>query len=413
MRHLQSVDPTIAFQLWRERTRQDNCLHLEIALNYLSDAVFDAQFVAANGSLAWRATPADAGDAEGPRSVVDTVQQVAARRACRLFGAEYANALPMSGSQAGAVVQHAALRCGDAVLDLSASLGRPTLRISRVNALGHLDPVAGCWIGDRHGYVDCDALAWHLQRAAPQRGPKMVRVTVTADWGPDDWAPLAVVAHRAGAYFAVDLAHFAGPVAAGILQSPVPYADFVSMATNGTLRGPRGGLVLARAGFDAHVERALGAGSGNLVVLAAKAVALHEAFAEPFRRYQRQMLDNVCAMSAALVERGFMTDSHESGQIVVGDLGPPGSAAAALERLAAAHVLADRYRLYRPDEDRIVDAGIGVGVAALTARGLTTGDSAYVGNLIADVLDAPQRGEIVKRARDEVHELCKQFPVGQ
>ncbi|WP_159069008.1 hypothetical protein [Burkholderia metallica] len=409
MRHLQTSDPTIAFQLWRERTRQDNCLHLEIALNYLSEAVFEAQFAAATASLAWRATPVNPGDPDDMRSVVDTVQQVAARRACRLFGAEYANALPMSGSQAGVVVQHATLRCGDAVLDVSASRGRPTLRISRVNALGHLDPLAGCWIGDGRGQIDCAALAWHVQTVAP----RVVRATVTANWGLDDWAPLAVVAHDGGAYFAVDLGHFAGPVAAGILQSPVPYADFVSMATNGTLRGPRGGLVLAQARFEPHVERALVVGNDTLVALAAKAVALHEAFAEPFRRYQRQMLDNVRAMSAVLVERGFRTDSRESGQIVVGGLGPAGGASAALERLAAAHVLADRYRLYRPDEDQIVDAGIGVGVAALTARGLTTRDAAHVAHLIADVLGAPQRDEIVERARDEVHELCRQFPVGQ
>ncbi|PCE21681.1 hypothetical protein [Burkholderia ubonensis] len=409
MRHLQSSDPTIAFQLWLERTRQDNCLHLTIALNYLSEAVFEAQFVAATGCLAWRATPADGREPDDPRSVVDTVQQVATRRACRLFGAEYANALPMSGSQASVVVQHATLRCGDAVLDVSAALGRPTLRISRVNALGHLDQLVGCWIGDGRGHVDCDALAWHVRTVEP----RMVRVTVTADWAPADWAPLAVVAHDAGAYFAVDLAHFAGPVAAGILQSPVPCADFVSMATNGTLRGPRGGLVLAQARFEPLVERACAAGDGNLVALATKAVALHEALAEPFGAYQRRMLDNVHAMSAVLVERGFMTDSRESGQIVVGGLAPRGSAADALERLASAHVLADRYRIYRPDEDQTVDAGIGVGAAALTARGLTAEDSAYVAHLIADVLDAPQRDDIVERARGEVHELCRQFPVGQ
>jgi glycine hydroxymethyltransferase len=407
--HLQSSDPTIAFQLWRERTRQDNCLHLEIALNYLSEAVFEAQFAAATACLAWRTTPADQGDQDDPRSVVDTVQQVAARRACRLFGAEYANVLPMSGSQAGVVVQHATLRCGDAVLDVSASHGRPTLRISRVNPLGHLDPLAGCWIGDGRGHIDCAVLARQVQMVAP----RLVRVTVTANWGPDDWAPLAAVAHDGDAYFAVDLGHFAGPVAAGILQSPAPHADFVSMATNGTLRGPRGGLVLAAARFEPHVERALVVGNGNLVAFAAKAVALHEAFTEPFRRYQRQMLDNVRAMSAVLAERGFATDSRESGQIVVAGVGPPGSASVVLERLAAAHVFADRYRLYRPDEDQVVDAGIGVGVAALTARGLTTGDSAYVAHVIADLLDAPQRDGIVERARDEVHELCRQFPVGQ
>lgn len=409
MTHLETSDPTIAFQLWLEQARQESCLHLSIALNYLSEAAFEAQFAASTGSLAWRATPADGREPDDPRSVVDTVRQVANRRACQLFGAEYANVAPISGSQASVVVQHAALRCGDVLLDVSAALGRPTLRISRVNAIGQLDRLAGGWIGDGGGHVDCDALARHARIAAP----RLIRVTVTAEWEPAEWASFAHIARDAGAYLAADLAHFAGPVAAGMRRSPVPCAHFVSMATNGTLRGPRGGLVLAQARFASLVKRAVGAGDGNLVALATKAVALNEALAEPFRAYQRRMLDNATAMAAVLAERGFATDSRDSGQIVVGAGAPQGSAAGALARLASAHVLADQCRAYRPDADQTVDAGIGVGAAALTARGLTGDESAYVAHLIADVLDAPQREDIVERARGEVQELCRQFPVGQ
>jgi glycine hydroxymethyltransferase len=190
----------------------------------------------------------------------------------------------------------------------------------------------------------------------------------------------------------------------------VPCAHFVSMATNGTLRGPRGGLVLAQARFAPLVERAAAVGCGNLVALAAKAVALHEALAEPFRAYQRRMLDNASAMAAVLVERGFATNSRESGQIVVGDEALHGAAAEALARLASVHVLADLCRVYRPDADQTVDAGIGVGTAALTTRGLTGEESAYLAHLIADMLDVPQREDILERARGEVQELCRQFP---
>ncbi|PLZ01785.1 hypothetical protein CY652_14015 [Burkholderia sp. WAC0059] len=208
MRSLQDCDPTIAFQLWLEQARQDNCLHLTIALNYLSQAAFDARFTAAIGSLGWRATPVDGHKLNHPRSVVDTVRHVASQRACRLFNAEYACVTPVSGLEARAIVQYATLRYGDAIFDLSASCGRSTLRVMRVNAIGQLDCVTGCWIDDGRGQIDRDALACRMRTYTPA----MLRVTATPDWTPVEWDGLAAVANNAGAYFAVDLTHFAARV---------------------------------------------------------------------------------------------------------------------------------------------------------------------------------------------------------
>ncbi|PLZ01881.1 hypothetical protein CY652_14010 [Burkholderia sp. WAC0059] len=204
----------------------------------------------------------------------------------------------------------------------------------------------------------------------------------------------------------------AGPVAAGLRASPVSSAHFVSLATNGTLRGPHGGIVLARAGFASVIDRAAGGANRDLVGLATKAVVLNEALADSFRAYQWLMLDNAGAMADVLRERGFEAVSGDSGQLVVSD-GPPVHVSRSLEQLASAHMFADLCRTYCPDADRSVATGIGVAAAALTARGLTTEESAYVAHVIADVLHAPLQDDIVRRARDEGQELCRQFPVAR
>ena len=406
MNRLRVSDPVIAFQLWREQAQQDASLELTIEANYPSEAVVEAQRIASTSGMSWRASVSYP-ETES-RLVVQTLRRIAALRACKLFGSDYANVVPSSSLQASRYVQYAVLRCGDVVFDVSSVGVRPTLRISTVNPIGQLDPIAGCWVGDSADEIDLGKLALHAHAAKP----RMIRISVTAGWSPVEWAPLARIARRLDAHFVVDLSHFAGPVAAGLRPSPVPFAQFVTLATNGTLRGPRGGLVLANGTYAALLERVIRCGDDSLSAMATKAVALREAQDESFHEYQRQVLANADAVSAVLSQRGFVAHSRESWQVRIERDGESGTSAHWQMLLASGRVVADSWRAYRPDLDRVTECGVGVALAALTARGFTAGEAEQAAHLVADILDTQQRQheKVLDRTRASVQELCRQFP---
>jgi len=408
---LKMADPEIAAAIDREFHREEDGIELIASENYVSKAVLEAQ-----GSVL---TNKYAEGYPGKRyyggcEFVDVAERLAIDRAKQLFGADFANVQPHSGSQANAAVYLALLKAGDSILGMSLDHGGHLTHGAKVNFSGKLFNATQYGIRSDNGEIDYDA----LERQAVEVKPRLIIAGFSAYSRFLDFARFRAIADKVDAYLHVDMAHVAGLVAAGLYPNPVPYADVVTTTTHKTLRGPRGGLILARANdeltkkFNSLVFP--GTQGGPLMhVIAAKAVAFLEALQPDFKEYQQQVVTNARAMCVRLQQRGYRivsggTDNHLL-LIDLSDKKITGKAADAA--LGAAHLTVNKNAVPNDPRPPMVTSGIRVGTPAATTRGFKENEITVVADLIADVLDAEGAAEAIAKAREQVSALCRKFPV--
>ena len=403
-------------ELWTameaERRRQEEHIELIASENYTSPRVLEAQ-----GSVL---TNKYAEGYPGKRyyggcEYVDIAEQLAIDRAKQLFGADYANVQPHSGSQANAAVYMALLQPGDTVLGMSLDHGGHLTHGAKPNFSGKLYNAVQYGVNSE-GYIDYD----ELERLALEHRPKMIIAGFSAYARILDFPRFRAIADQVGAYLMVDMAHVAGLVAAGLYPNPVPLADVVTTTTHKTLRGPRGGLILARANealakkFNALVFP--GNQGGPLMhVIAAKAVAFKEALLPEFTTYQEQVLKNARMMAETLQARGYKvvsggTDNH----LFLLDLSAKGlTGKAADAALGQANITVNKNTVPNDPQSPFVTSGLRIGSPAITTRGFKEDEARQIGNWIADVLDAIGDETVRQRVKEEVKTLCARFPVYQ
>ncbi len=404
-------DPELDAAIQAERRRQEEHLELIASENYASPRVLAAQ-----GSVL---TNKYAEGYPGKRYYggcenVDVAEQLAIDRAKELFGAAYANVQPHSGSQANAAVYLALLQPGDTLLGMSLDHGGHLTHGSKVNFSGKLFRAVQYGLDPQTGEIDYDA----VERLAAEHRPKLVVAGFSAYSRVVDWARFRRIADSVGAWLVVDMAHVAGLVAAGLYPNPVPHADAVTTTTHKTLRGPRGGLILARPHDELHKKFNSmifpGTQGGPLMhVIAAKAVALKEALDPSFRDYQQRVVDNARAMAAELDRRGYRivsggTDNHLFLVDLIGREFTGKDADAALGR---AHITVNKNAVPNDPRPPFVTSGLRIGTPALTTRGFGEPEARQVGGWIADVLDGMGDEGVVDRVRSAVLDICARHPV--
>ena len=406
---ISDIDP----ELWRamraEWQRQEDHVELIASENYVSPQVMRVQ-----GSVL---TNKYAEGYPGKRYYggcehVDVAEQLAIDRARQLFGAEYANVQPHSGSQANAAVYMAMLQPGDTILGMSLAHGGHLTHGASVNFSGKIYKSVAYGLE-----ADTELLDYaQVNELAAQHKPKMLVAGASAYSRVIDWQRLRDIADQHGAYLLVDMAHYAGLIAAGEYPNPVGIAHFVTSTTHKTLRGPRGGLILSSAEFEKPLNSMLfpGIQGGPLMhVIAGKALAFKEAMSPDFKRYQQQVKANARAMAEALTERGLRivsggTDSH----VFLLDLRAKkitGKAAEAV--LGRAHLTVNKNAIPNDPEKPFVTSGIRIGAPAMTTRGFGTDEARQIANLMADVLETPDDEAAITRVAGEVTALCRRFPV--
>ena len=405
---LSVVDPDLAKYVELERVRQDEHIELIASENYTSPAVMEAQ-----GS---QLTNKYAEGYPGKRfyggcEYVDQVEQLAIDRIKKLFGAEYANVQPHSGSQANQAVYFSILKPGDTVMGMNLGHGGHLTHGSPANLSGKLFNIVPYGLNDKEE-IDYD----EMERIAVECKPKLLIGGASAYALRFDWERMAAIAKKVGAYFMVDMAHYSGLIAAGVYPNPVPHADFVTSTTHKTLRGPRGGIILAKAEFEKSLNSYVfpGLQGGPLMhVIAGKAVAFLEALQPEFKTYQAQVLKNASAMAEELAKRGLRiisgrTESH----VFLVDLRPKGlTGKAADAALGLAHITVNKNSIPNDPESPFVTSGIRIGSPAITTRGFKEEEARLVANLIADVLDNPTDEAVIAATKAKVHALTSKFPV--
>jgi glycine hydroxymethyltransferase len=403
-----NVDPELWAAIQNENRRQEDHIELIASENYTSPAVMEAQ-----GS---QLTNKYAEGYPGKRYYggcehVDVVEQLAIDRVKALFGAEYANVQPHSGSQANQGVYVSVLKPGDTILGMSLAHGGHLTHGASVNISGKLYNAIAYGLNDDEE-IDYD----QVQALATAHKPKMIVAGASAYSLVIDWKRFRAIADSVGAYLFVDMAHYAGLVAAGIYPSPVGIADFVTSTTHKTLRGPRGGIILAKAEYEKVLNSAIfpGIQGGPLMhVIAAKAVAFKEAASKEFKEYQIQVVDNARVMSKVLQERGLRivsgrTDSH----VFLVDLQAKNLTGKDAEAaLGLAHITVNKNAIPNDPQKPFVTSGIRIGSPAMTTRGFKELEAEQLAHLIADVLDAPGDEAVIARVAGEVQQLCAKFPV--
>jgi glycine hydroxymethyltransferase len=404
-------DPELARAIKGERQRQEDHVELIASENYASPRVLEAQ-----GSVL---TNKYAEGYPGKRyyggcEYVDVAEQLAIDRAKKLFGADYANVQPHSGSQANAAAYFALVQPGDAILGMSLDHGGHLTHGAKVNFSGKFFKATQYGIKSDTGEIDYD----QVQRLAEENKPKMIIAGFSAYSRVIDWARFAAIAKSVGAYFVVDMAHVAGLVAAGFYPNPIAHADVVTTTTHKTLRGPRGGLILAKANDE--ITKKLnslvfpGTQGGPLMhVIAAKAVALLEALQPEFKEYQRQIQKNARAMAARFAQKGYQivsggTDNHLF-LMSLADRNITGKDADAA--LGRANITVNKNAVPNDPRPPMVTSGLRIGTPASTTRGFKEAEIEQIADFIVEVLDAEGSDAVVERVRPKVLELCRRFPV--
>ncbi|WP_035384886.1 serine hydroxymethyltransferase [Ferriphaselus sp. R-1] len=402
------TDPELWAAMQQEVARQEDHIELIASENYTSPAVMEAQGSQLTNKYA-EGYPAKR--YYGGCEYVDIAEQLAIDRAKALFGAEYANVQPHSGSQANQAVYVSVLKPGDTILGMSLAHGGHLTHGASVNISGKLYNAVQYGLNDKEE-IDYD----EVQRLALEHKPKMIVAGASAYALVIDWKRFRQIADSVGAYLFVDMAHYAGLIAAGYYPNPVGIADFVTTTTHKTLRGPRGGLVLAKAEHEKALNSAIFPqlqGGPLMHVIAAKAVAFKEAGSKEFKAYQKQVIDNARVMAKVLVERGVRivsgrTDSH----VFLVDLqakhltGKDAEAA-----LGKAHITVNKNAIPNDPQKPFVTSGIRIGTPAMTTRGFKELEAEKLAHLIADVLDAPNDEAVLARVAGEVKKLTAAFPV--
>ncbi|MFM9913448.1 MAG: serine hydroxymethyltransferase [Methylophilaceae bacterium] len=405
---LAQLDPAISQAIEDEKIRQEQHIELIASENYTSPAVMEAQ-----GS---QLTNKYAEGYPGKRfyggcEFVDQVEQIAIDRVKQLYGAEYANVQPHSGSQANQAVYFSILKPGDTVMGMNLGHGGHLTHGSPANLSGKLFKIVPYGLNEKEE-IDYD----EMERIAVECQPKLLIGGASAYALRFDWERMAAIAKKVGAYFMVDMAHYSGLIAAGVYPSPVPHADFVTSTTHKTLRGPRGGIVLAKAEFEKSINSNVFPslqGGPLMHVIAGKAVAFAEALKPEFKTYQTQVLKNADTLAKTLAERGLriISGRTESHMFMV-DLRPKnltGKAADAV--LGQAHITVNKNAIPNDPESPFVTSGIRIGSPAITTRGFKEEETKQVAHLLADVLDNPTDEAVIAATKAKVHALTAKFPV--
>lgn len=402
-------------ELWKamqsEVTRQEEHIELIASENYTSQRVMQAQ-----GS---QLTNKYAEGYPGKRYYggcehVDVIEELAIERAKKLFGADYANVQPHSGSQANAAVYMALLQPGDTVLGMDLNHGGHLTHGSPVNFSGKLYNIVSYGV-DAAGKIDYDALA----ELAKSHKPKMIIGGFSAYSGVVDWARMREIADSIGAYLFVDMAHVAGLVATGVYPNPLPHAHVVTTTTHKTLAGPRGGLILAKNGDEAFYKKLNlavfpGSQGGPLMhVIAAKAIAFKEAMEPEFEIYQQQVVKNAKAMVEVFLDRGYKvvsggTENHLFLLNLVNKNLTGKDADAALGR---ANITVNKNSIPNDPQKPFVTSGIRIGTPAITRRGFKETESKQLAGWICNVLDNINDENLIQKTKNQVVEICRRFPV--
>ncbi|HGO7607002.1 TPA: serine hydroxymethyltransferase [Neisseria meningitidis] len=406
---LAQYDPDLAAAIAQEDQRQQDHVELIASENYVSCAVMETQGSQLTNKYA-EGYPSKR--YYGGCEYVDIVEQLAIDRVKKLFGAQYANVQPHSGSQANQAVYASVLKPGDTILGMSLAHGGHLTHGASVNISGKL------YNAVTYGLDENEVLDYaEVERLALEHKPKMIVAGASAYALQIDWAKFREIADKVGAYLFVDMAHYAGLIAGGEYPNPVPFCDFVTTTTHKTLRGPRGGVILCR---DNTHEKALNSsifpslqGGPLMHVIAAKAVAFKEALQPEFKQYAKQVKINAAAMAEELVKRGLrIVSGRTESHVFLVDLQPmkiTGKAAEAA--LGKAHITVNKNAIPNDPEKPFVTSGIRIGSAAMTTRGFNEADARVLANLVADVLSNPEDEANLAKVREQVTALCNKYTV--
>jgi glycine hydroxymethyltransferase len=406
--YLKDTDPEIWEQIVNETNRQEEHIELIASENYTSPAVMEAQGSQltnkyAEGYISKRFY--------GGCEHVDQVEQLCIDRLKQLYGAEYVNVQPHSGSQANQAVYFAVLKPGDTIMGMNLGHGGHLTHGSPANLSGKLFNVVPYGLNEDEE-IDYD----EMEKLAIESKPKLIIGGASAYALRFDWERMSEIAKKVGAYFMVDMAHYSGLIAGKVYPNPVPYADFVTSTTHKSLRGPRGGFIIAKPEFEKIINSFVfpGIQGGPLMhVIAGKATAFLEALKPEFHDYQSQVISNAQAMASQLQTRGYRiisgrTESH----VFLVDLRPKnltGKAADIL--LSKAHITVNKNSIPNDPESPFVTSGIRLGTPAITTRGFVETEAKMVANFIADILDDPNNEANIAKVKEEVSALTSRFPV--
>ncbi|SDY60743.1 serine hydroxymethyltransferase [Nitrosomonas sp. Nm33] len=406
---IESVDPDLWQAIKGEMQRQEDHIELIASENYASPAVLQAQ-----GSVL---TNKYAEGYPGKRyyggcKYVDKVEQLAIDRLKVLFNAEYVNVQPHSGSQANAAVYLSALKPGDTLLGMSLAHGGHLTHGASVNLSGKIFNSVTYGLDPETEEIDYQ----EVERLAHEHRPKMIVAGASSYARIINWKHFRKIADEVGAYLFVDMAHYAGLIAAGFYPNPVGIADFVTSTTHKTLRGPRGGVIMAKQEYEKSLNSAVFPqiqGGPLMHVIAAKAVAFKEAASKEFKDYQEQVIENARVMAKVLQNRGLrivsgQTDCH----MFLVDLRAKNlTGKEAEEALEIAHITVNKNAIPNDPQKPFVTSGIRLGTPAITTRGFKEIEAEQLANLIADVLDSPNDSTVLTRVAQEAQMLCAKYPV--
>ena len=409
MSYVKQQDPKVQEMIELELGRQRNKLEMIASENFVSQAVMEAQGSVLTNKYA-EGYPHKR--YYGGCEYVDMVEELAIERAKQLFGAEHVNVQPHSGSQANFGVYFALLEPGDTIMGMNLSHGGHLTHGSPVNVSGKYFNIIPYGVDAETGRIDYDA----MRKIAQEHKPKMIIGGGSAYSRQIDFKTMADIAHEVGAIFMVDMAHFAGLVAAGLHPNPVEYADVVTTTTHKTLRGPRGGMIMCKEEYAKAIDKSIfpGIQGGPLMhVIAAKAVAFGEALQPEFKEYAKQVIVNAQTLANALQQEGFTivsggTDTH----VLLVDLRTVGLTGKVAEHiLDEVGITCNKNTIPFDPESPFVTSGIRLGTPALTTRGLNAEDMKEIASIIALVLKRPEDTEAQEEAKQRVAKLCKQYPM--
>ena len=408
---IEDFDPELAQAIANENRRQEDHVELIASENYASPRVMEAQ-----GS---QLTNKYAEGYPGKRyyggcEYVDIAEQLAIDRVKKLFGADYANVQPHSGSQANQAVYLALLQPGDTILGMSLAHGGHLTHGAKVNISGKLFNAVQYGV-DAKGLIDYD----EMQRLATEHQPKMLIGGFSAYSQVVDWARMRQIADSVGAIFFVDMAHVAGLVAAGVYPNPLPHAHVVTSTTHKTLRGPRGGIIVASDPSEELAKKLQsivfpGIQGGPLMhVIAAKAVAFKEALEPEFTDYQQQVVRNAQAMADTMIQRGYniVSGGTQNHLFLVDMIGREVTGKDAEAALGKAHITVNKNAVPNDPRSPFVTSGLRIGTPAVTTRGYREPECIALANWICDVLDAPNDSKVIAGVRENVTLQCRKFPV--
>ncbi|MES2669544.1 MAG: serine hydroxymethyltransferase [Pseudomonadota bacterium] len=412
---IEDFDPELAAAIAAENRRQEDHVELIASENYASPRVMEAQ----GSQLTNKYAEGYVGKRYyGGCEYVDVAETLAIERLKQLYGADYANVQPHSGSQANQAVYFALLKPGDTVLGMSLAHGGHLTHGAKANISGKLFNIVSYGVNDA-GMIDYD----EVERIALESKPKMIIGGFSAYSQIVDWARFRAIADKVGAYLFVDMAHVAGLVAAGVYPNPVPHAHVVTSTTHKTLRGPRGGFIICKSNeelekkFQSLVFPGL-QGGPLMHVIAAKAVAFKEALQPEFKTYQQQVVKNAQAMANTIIARGYkiVSGGTQNHLMLVDMIGKEASGKSltgkdAEEALGRAHITVNKNAVPNDPQKPVYTSGLRIGTPAVTTRGYLEADCVALAGWICDVLDNPTDEAVIARVRDAVTEQCRKFPV--